>query len=429
VDVDNLLRTTSLGGWVGALIGRSVLVATSSQIATAAALVELDGIAARLVLVPGDLSGEDLKRVVAKANVTAIVSDHDAFDGIGVSGPVVRCTPAALQTETHPPRTHQTEWVLLTSGTTDGPKLVAHTLASLTGAISPANGTEPPVWSTFYDTRRYGGLQILLRVLIGGGSLVIAASGEAVGDFLVRIGKHKVTHISGTPSHWRRVLMSPFADRIAPRIIRLTGEIADQALLDKLIAFYEPRSLVHAFASTEAGVAFEVSDGLEGFPVDFLGRHGAVELKIEGGSLQVRSQRTARCYLGGGELAGKNGWIDTGDLLERRGSRYYFIGRRGGVINVGGLKVHPEEVEAVINSHPRVLMSRVRPRRSAITGGLVVAEVIAQPRTTVGRDRDLEAEILDLCRKALSPYKVPAQIRLVPSLDVAASGKMVRSNA
>jgi acyl-coenzyme A synthetase/AMP-(fatty) acid ligase len=91
--------------------------------------------------------------------------------------------------------------------------------------------------------------------------------------------------------------------------------------------------------------------------------------------------------------------------------------------------VHPEEVEAVINTHPRVLMSRVRARRSAITGALVVAEVMVRSDGETGRDRTLEAEIMDLCHRTLQPYKVPTQIRLVQSLEVAASGKMVRSNA
>src|SRR2546425_861683 len=109
---------------------------------------------------------------------------------------------------------HHTEWILLTSGTTGVPKLVVHTLASLAGAI---NGDRvlaiPAVWSTFYDIRRYGGLQILLRALLGGGSLVLSNAAESTGDFLMRAGARGGTHLSGTPSHWRRALMSPSAMR------------------------------------------------------------------------------------------------------------------------------------------------------------------------------------------------------------------------
>ena len=63
---------------------------------------------------------------------------------------------------------------MFTSGTTGAPKMVAHTLAGLTGAISPARQRTEIVWGTFYDIRRYGGLQILLRALTGGASLILS---------------------------------------------------------------------------------------------------------------------------------------------------------------------------------------------------------------------------------------------------------------
>ena len=239
----------------------------------------------------------------------------------------------------------------------------------------------PVIWSTFYDIRRYGGLQIFLRALLGGGSLVLSSAQESTGDFLVRAGAQGVTHISGTPSHWRARSMSPSARRIAPQYVRLSGEIADQAILDNLRAFYPEARIAHAFASTEAGVAFEVGDGLAGFPASLIGQPGAgVEMKVEDGSLRIRSARNAIRYLGGASepLADKDGFVDTGDMVELRGDRYYFVGRRDGIINVGGLKVHPEEVEAVINRHPRVQMSLVKARKNPITGAVVVADVVAK---------------------------------------------------
>src|SRR5439155_27169635 len=157
----------------------------------------------------------------------------------------------------------QTEWILLTSGTTGLPKMVVHTLSSLTRAIKgAATPREPAVWSTFYDIRRFGGLQMFLRAVLGGASLVLSSAAESTGDFLIRAGALGVTHISGTPSHWRRALMSPLARSISPRYVRLSGEIADQSILDSLRFFYPEARIAHAFASTEAGVAFDVRDGL-----------------------------------------------------------------------------------------------------------------------------------------------------------------------
>ena len=111
--------------------------------------------------------------------------------------------------------------------------------------------------------------------------------------------------------------------------------------------------------------------------------------------------------------------------MERRGDRYYFLGRRSGVINIGGLKVYPEEVEAVINRHPAVRMSVVRSRRSPITGALVVADVVLKEE----RDGDVKREILQICHENLAPHKVPATVRFVPALDVAAAGKLARRDA
>jgi hypothetical protein len=66
--------------------------------------------------------------------------------------------------------------------------------------------------------------------------------------------------------------MSPAADRIAPQYVRLSGEIADQAILDNLRVFYSDAHVAYAFATTEAGVAFDVNDGLAGFPASLIAR-------------------------------------------------------------------------------------------------------------------------------------------------------------
>jgi len=118
-------------------------------------------------------------------------------------------------------------------------------------------------------------------------------------------------------------------------------------------------------------------------------------------------------------------------MVELRDDRYHFVGRRGGIINVGGRKIHPEEVEAVINCHPNVRMSLVRTRKNPITGALVVADVVlkAEADPANGRVAEVESEILQLCRKALPRHKVPAAITFVPALAVAPTGKVMRRNA
>ena len=104
-----------------------------------------------------------------------------------------------------------------------------------------------------------------------------------------------------------------------------------------------------------------------------------------------------------------------------------FVGRREGIINVGGRKVHPEAVEAVINQHPAVRMSRVSGRSSPITGAIVVAEVVvASIAPGAPSFAAVKDEILGLCRDRLAAHEVPVTLRQVASLDIAASGKLVR---
>jgi acyl-coenzyme A synthetase/AMP-(fatty) acid ligase len=433
--VRDLLVGSVLGGRCQELIGRSVVVATTEQLIAAAALIELDGVARRIVLCPPDLPAEYLPSIVESAEADAIVSDR-IIDAPGIAGVTsfIHCDGKIVPKGHGLPCRYKTEWVLLTSGTTGVPKLVVHTLASLAGAIDtgkPGNGHA--VWSTFYDIRRYGGLQIFLRAMLTGSSLLLSSARTSTADFLFHVGAQGVTRISGTPSHWRRALMSSSAHLIAPEYIRLSGEIADQAILNHLAQVYPKARIAHAFATTEAGVAFVVSDVITGFPSSVLTRTPGVEMKVENGSLRIRSARTASRYLDEehGALKDADGFVDTTDLLDLRNERYYFVGRRDGVINVGGLKVHPEEVEEVINRHPEVRMSQVRTKKSPITGALVVADVVlrSSPQPENDGDRQIQEDILRLCRERLASHKVPATINFVATLAVAGSGKLIRRHA
>jgi acyl-coenzyme A synthetase/AMP-(fatty) acid ligase len=433
--LSDLVEGSALYGHGDELRGRSVVIATTSQLAAALALIELDGVARRVILYPPDLSLEHLTFVIDSAGVDAIVTDGRA---VALSDPRVEhfvpCNGKITPSSSDRSPQHQTEWILLTSGTTGRPKLVVHTLLSLAGRLEqPSAPAGRTLWSTFYDIRRYGGLQILLRALLTGTSLVLSSAQESAADFLTRAGSRGVTHISGTPSHWRRALMSPAVDQITPEYVRLSGEVADQAILNNLRSAYPQARIAHAFATTEAGLAFEVNDGVAGFPANAIEGTPHIEMKVEDRSLRIRSTGTAKQYLGTPSCALKDaeGFVDTGDLIDLRDGRYHFIGRRDGVINVGGQKVYPEEVEAVINRHPAVQVSLVQTKRNPITGALVVADVVLKAtQQEANHDvRGLQKDILLLCRDALSPYKVPAMITFVPALAVAESGKLIRRNA
>src|SRR5450631_2049572 len=270
VSLTDILGETCLADRLGELSGRSVLLAVADQLISGIVMTELDGVAGRMLLCPPDLNADYLQALMEGAGIDAVVTDHPA-----------RWADAGTE-------------LMVTSGTSGVPKIVSHTLEGLTGAIvadSPAR-SGPAVWATFYDIRRYGGLQIFLRAIVGGGSMVLSEPGEPLADYIARLRAAGVSQISGTPSHWRKLLMSGSVAGFSPRYVRLSGEIADQAVLDGLSRAFPAASIGHAYASTEAGVGFAVNDGLEGFPADLIGTSSnGVEMKIEDGSLRIRSMR------------------------------------------------------------------------------------------------------------------------------------------
>lgn len=420
-----------LEGDPDAIRGRVVVIATRSQSAAALALVDLDGVARRIVLVPPELGPTQLEQVLAKAEAEAVVCEPESWQPLFSGWPCLRVNGPRRARRLAPQEGRETEWVLLTSGTTGEPKLVVHNLRTLTGAIATRGQSgAPSVWGTFYDIRRYGGLQILLRTILGGGPILLPDPEETSEDFLIRAAKAGLTHMSGTPSHWRRALMGRALARLRPSCVRLSGEIADQGVLDRLRAFFGEALVVHAFATTEAGVAFEVTDGREGFPAALLeATRTPVELRIEDETLRIRSPRMALRLLGtDGSIAGADGFVDTRDIVERRNGRCHFAGRRDGLINTGGNKVHPEEIETLLNCHPRVEMSRARARKNSILGALVEADVVARHGSGAA-PRALEEELMAYCARLLPPHKRPTAIRLVSSLGVGAAGKLERHGA
>lgn len=116
------------------------------------------------------------------------------------------------------------------------------------------------------------------------------------------------------------------------------------------------------------------------------------------------------------------GWFATGDLAERDAEgRLFLRGRKKSVLNIGGMKVFPEEIEAVLNRHPAVKLSRVAGHEHPVMGTIPVADVVLHEAAGAA-----PRELADWCRASLSAFKVPARMRLVAELDTTASGKLRR---
>jgi acyl-CoA synthetase (AMP-forming)/AMP-acid ligase II len=160
-----------------------------------------------------------------------------------------------------------------------------------------------------------------------------------------------------------------------------------------------------------------VTDGEAGFPADWLGRPlpGGVRLSMrrDGELLVQLSRDTAE--------------VATGDLVEKRGSRYEFTGRRSDVIVVGGAKVYPRRVEELLRSVPGVAEARVYGLPSAITGELVAAEiVVSDPLPEPATPDNVRSAALAVCRERLEPQSVPRVLDIAKRIATTAAGKVPR---
>jgi acyl-coenzyme A synthetase/AMP-(fatty) acid ligase len=391
--------------------GKSIALWFSDSNLLARAVVALDGSASRFLLLAPGTASELGAQLIGRFGADTVLTDADA-DTIRVD----RTADAA------------TAWVIPTSGTTGTPKLVAHTFRSLTRTVksNPEIGRQFR-WGQLYDLARFAGLQVFLNSILSGSTLVFTRSDDSLGERVAHLAKHGCNAISATPTLWRKILMTEESRALHPRQVTLGGEIVDQPILNALRAQYPAARISHIYASTEAGAAFTVNDGLAGFPQRLLDSPPAgLELRINAeGFLLIRPELREQSYLAGDTaLFDADGFVNTGDLVRLADDRVFFLGRANGTINVGGNKVPPEEVESVLHTVPGVRVARVYGKRSSITGTLVAADI--QVEAGVTELDALRRAIASHCAQSLPGYKVPAMIRFVSEIQTNGTGKVVR---
>lgn len=380
-------------------------------------LIHYDGLAEAIFLKPHGLSSEleeALMRDVLAAGIGGQAQTCTALDAPQGSAIASRAGSNA------------TRWLLATSGTTSRPKLVGHTFAGLHRRLSVREDSLGAWrWGLVYDAARFAGLQVLLQALLCG-SIVIAPAAQDIDGQLDFLAQHGCNALSATPTFYRQACMTGVFASLPLKQLTLGGEAADQRILTTLRGMFPTARLTHIYASTEAGVGFAVSDGQAGFPYRYLDdAPKGIRLQIRGDRLFVHNPDVDGRYCGSEKnIRDSEGWVDTGDVVEVRNERVYCLGRASGVINVGGNKVHPEEVESVLLEHPDVIQARVYSKRNAMTGAIVVADVVLGS-TNTDRSATL-AGLVQHLHGRLPRYKVPALLNPVATISLTAAAKINR---
>lgn len=386
---------------------------------TVIALTASTIVASEACVYPRDPGAGGYARLVSRFAHRTVISDQPALD------PGVEQLPlAAVEQHGDVPEDSSGPFrvLILTTGTTGEQKGARHDWTRLLKAVRHQELRRGIRWLLAYNINQFAGIQVLLHVLAGGGTLVEPASRQAE-DAVAAIREHGVTHVSATPTFWRLLagrLDPATAEDLPLEQITLGGEAAPEELLHRLQALFPSARISHVYAGTEFGSAISIRDGHGGLPLSVLDRAegSEVQLRIVDGELQVRSRVGMLGYYQG-EGRGEE-WIRTGDLVEVRDDRIHFVGRTTEIINVGGAKIHPLPVEDLICSVEGVQLAAVYGRANAVTGQIVAADVIPAPGTDTA---ELEPRIRAACQ-ALPAAARPRRVRFVADLDIRGSKLM-----
>ena len=411
--------------WTG-VGAASVVVFCTDLSNTLRAMTALDGAVDAFCAMPTTLGVNDITALLAQWPFDTVITDGSAEtqDMFAAHGLTCMNINDALTNDDAAQDTRATKWLVPTSGTTSTPKLVIHSFVSLSRtALAGRKITDPPqVWAMLYDVTRFAGYQVFLQAALSGHALAFAGLDTPIDQRVSFFARNEVTHISATPTLWRKILMCPASAELSPAQITLGGEAADQTTLSALDAKYPQARVTHIFASTEAGVGLAVSDGRAGFPLTYVEKSfNGVEICLTDGRLHVRAAIRPSGYAEETPLADKDGWIDTGDLVHVNDDRFFVIGRESGIINVGGDKVVPELVRDALLACDIVHEAVVYGKKNPFTGALVAADVVL----TDAIDKDDARKIIDeFLEKRLNGPQRPRVLRFVPEISANATGKV-----
>jgi acyl-CoA synthetase (AMP-forming)/AMP-acid ligase II len=315
--------------------------------------------------------------------------------------------------------------ILATGGTTGTAKLVLHDLNAVLSTVPLRNGRD---WRILPLMRfdHIGGLDAAWRALASR-QVLVEPPAEITPAAVARvIAQHQVEVMSATPSFLNLLLLSgagSTGELASLRVIPFGAEPMPPSLLARLRAALPQATFVERFGTSETGTlpVEATSTGLQ------LRANGSgFSWRVMDGELWVKSPARALGYLDGHSFGvDGEGWFRTGDLAEvAPDGAVRILGRQEELMNVGGEKVLPDEVEAALLAHPEVADCRVRPEPNALLGQMVVADVVWSGAETdaVAVKRLLHAFAGDV----LAPHKLPTRVRLVPAVDATRNLKKLR---
>jgi acyl-CoA synthetase (AMP-forming)/AMP-acid ligase II len=297
--------------------------------------------------------------------------------------------------------------VLFSSGSTGKSKAALHDFVPLLEKFTVPRHS--PVTLSFLLLDHIGGINTLLYVLSNCGTLVTVS--ERTPDAIcAAIEKHRVELLPTSPTFLNLVLLSEAYrrhDLSSLRRITYGTEVMPPSTLQRLHELLPGAELLQTYGLSEVGILRSKSKGSNSLWVKVGGE--GFETRVQDGTLWIRARSAMLGYLNAPSPFDADGWLNTGDAVEVDGDYLRILGRKSEMINVGGLKVYPAEVEDVLAAMPNVRDVAVTSEPNKLTGQIVVARFcLLQPEPVA----ELRRRMREYCRERLAAYKIPARIEI-----------------
>jgi long-chain acyl-CoA synthetase len=315
--------------------------------------------------------------------------------------------------------------VLFTSGSTGVEKAVLHDLVRVVERYRRPQRPFRVLTLLVFD--HAGGINTILHTLANGGAIVAVGSsdGERTPDAALRaVEQHRVTLLPATPTFLNMMLMAEAHrrhDLSSLELITYGTEVMPQTTLTRLRKALPGVALHQKYGMTEIGIMRSVSPDA-GERWVRVGGEG-YETKVVDGTLRVRSPLAMLGYLNAPSPFDADGWLDTGDRVEERGDAIRILGRKSDLINVGGEKVYPAEVEAVLLEMANVKEATVFAHKNPVMGNVVAARLVLHAPEPLD---ELRRRVREFCEPRLARFKIPMRVELADEVAVGERGKKLR---
>lgn len=306
---------------------------------------------------------------------------------------------------------NQSGLVLFSSGSTGEPKAMVHNLDNLVNSYQ-GKKTKKLNMLVFLMFDHIGGLNTLLNTLAMGARIILPASRNP--EYIAGLVEAYQIHVlPASPTFLNMMLMAKVQERFdfsSLKMITYGTEAMPESLLKKLKKNFPKTKLLQTFGTSETGIAQTSSRSSGSLEMKFDDQN--LEYKIVNNELWLKSKTQVMGYLNSSmESFTEDGWFKTGDLVEELDDGYLKVkGRAKEVINVGGEKVLPAEVESIVLEVDGVSDCTVYGLKNAITGQAVAVEIVLEK----GEDQKVIKNLVRKhCRSKLDGYKIPAKFYFV----------------